>query len=116
MRKLILAAILFSTASHAATYSCNKFTLFQGDTNGNFSLVDTAPSNHHITITTSETEITVQVDNSDMDSTVFLKDYDVFRNDTGMIEQRNKEFTMKTAVPDPTGEGFLPVKIIYHCK
>lgn len=113
MRKLLLLSLLAVSYSNAQVYICPSYTLYQGIGNGNYKKIDNSTTEHIIQITVTEPVIEVQVKNTDMEIVQFWKDYSIYRNDTGTIEQAGTMFTMKTAVPQ---QGvYIPVKIVYHC-
>lgn len=115
MRKLLLLGLLVASYANAGTqvYTCPSYTLYQGTGDGNYQKVDNAAPEHIIQITVTEPVIEVQVKETDMDVVQFWKDYSIYRNDTGTIEQAGSMFTMKTSVPQ---HGvYIPVKIVYHC-
>lgn len=116
MRKLLLLGMLVSGLANAGTvvHTCNSYTLYQGTGNGNYQKVDdNTQSSHIIQITVTDPVIEVLVKDTEMPVVQFWKDYNVYRNDTGTLEQGGTTFTMKTAVPK--GGIYIPVKIVYHC-
>lgn len=119
MRKLLLLSLLVAGTANASTvvYTCNSYELYQGNDSGQYHKVnESVDKANRFTITVTEPVIEVQVNNTDMSIVQFWKDYNVYRNDNGLIEQAGSDFTMKTAIPDPTGTAYIPVKIVYHCK
>lgn len=117
MRKILLLGLLVAGAANAGAvvHTCNSYELYQGNDSGQYRKVNSTDKANQFTITVTEPVIEVQVNNSDIPVTQFWKDYNVYRNDDGTIEKDGTTFTMKTAIPDPTGPDFIPVKIVYHC-
>jgi hypothetical protein len=116
MRKFLLLGLLVASFANASTsiHTCSSYTLYQGTGNGDYQKVnDSSDQAHIIQITVTEPVIEVQVNDTDLPVTQFWKDYNVYRNDTGTIEQAGTMFTMKTAIPK--GGVYIPVKIVYHC-
>lgn len=109
MKTIIIAlAVLVSTAATAQTLNCDNVELYQADTDMNYKLIGKKVD--RTTISTSSTKITV---NSKAGYTEFWKDYNVFRNDDGMIEQTKAGgYAIKTAIPN--GHDYTPIKIVYQ--
>ncbi|AQW88553.1 hypothetical protein FDH34_gp028 [Serratia phage BF] len=116
MRKLLLATLLFAGAVNAQTYVCNTYTVYQGVGNGQYNKIDNSTPSFSTIIETSRDVIKVYVKGEESTYTEFWKDYNDYRNDTGLIKQSGNEFEIKTAIEDPTGTAYIPVKIEYHCK
>lgn len=119
MIKLILytlSTLLFVSTVNAQTYTCNTYTLFQGDSNGQYYKIDNSVPSFSTIIETSNDVIKVYVQNNKSTYTEFWKDLYEYRNYNGTITQRNSEFEIKTIIEDPSSSELLPVKIKYHCK
>ena len=115
MKKILLAAIMFTSVASAKTFTCNDYTLYQGTGDNHYQKVQpTKQPSLSFTIISTEPMIQVNI-NGTHEPVEFWKDYNVYRNDTGLISQSGSEFTMKTSVKNNNGVYF-PVKIVYHCK
>lgn len=111
MRKSILISLLLvSTVSHSETFTCNTYDISQGNGKGGWTKSESG--NTSIIIDSQEDAITVKVPNQT--PIVFMKDYNDYRTDDGLIKKNNNNFILKTSMPVDTNV-YIPVQITYHC-
>lgn len=113
MRKYILISlILASTAANAQTFTCSTYDISQGNGKGGWTKSESGNSSVPITINKKEDSIMIV---SGENSIVFMKDYNDYRTDDGLIKQNNNNFILQTSIQIDTNV-YIPVKITYHCK